>query len=411
MFGFLNRGPMPLAGVLAVVLAAAGIALDWGTWLELNVSIVFTVPLVFAAAARNRALLWSLAVTLVCTTFVVYSLQMAPGEFNVHEPFFVDRLLSGATVLVVAMVLDTWMRLIDVLDGQGRFLSAQNDQLEAINRELIHHKEEVSRQNELLERRRQVAEDASGRKTRLLRSASHDIRTPVHAINLMAEVIRRTAENPLLAPKVPGLAQRLQANATSLAELLSEVLDVSSFDSGQVELRVSEFSLREILLEVCQRLSPLAQAKQLPLGIASAPNDIRLRSDRAKIMRILSNLVSNAIKFTQVGEVALQGGFSPQGSVLIQVRDTGSGIAPEDLERIFEEYTQAGEADTADSRDGWGLGLVICRRMARLIGGNILVESTPQKGSTFTLCLPASCIAQRPGDDRDLAIPEAGPLA
>jgi len=386
-----HHAPWPAASALALLLAAAGVALDWTTWIELNVSIAFTVPLLFASAARNLRLLWGLTLGLIGATFVVYSHQVAPGAFSLHETFFIDRVMSSTTVLVIAVVLAGRIRLMSLLDAESRHLAAQNERLEAVNRELIHHKEEITRRNEELESRRLAAEEASGRKTRLLRSASHDIRTPVSAINLMAEVIRRTAENPLLAPKVPGLAQRLQANATSLAEMLSEVLDVSAFDSGHVELHPSEFGLHALMVEECNRLAPLAQAKDVRLAVERAEPEMRVRTDRAKLMRIVSNLVSNAIKFTEKGEVTMSATRSASGEVLLRVRDTGTGIAPEHLESIFREYQQAPGA-SAGTKEGWGLGLVICRRMAKLIGGNVTVESELGKGSVFTVTLPATAV-------------------
>jgi len=384
-----------MAAVAAVILAAAAIAIDWSTWIELNVSIAFTVPLLFAAAARNRRLLWGLTAVLICMTFVVYSSQIPPGEFALHEKFFIDRVLSSATVLVAAIVLSAWMRLIQVIDAQSDVLAEQMERLEAINRELLHHKEEITRRNEELDLRRRAAEEASGRKTRLLRSASHDIRTPVSAINMMAEVIRRTAQNPLLAPNVPGLAERLQSNATSLAELLGEILDASSFDSGHVELRESEFAVHELLVQECHRLSPLANVKKLRLVVEPAERALRLRTDRLKFMRIVSNLTSNAIKYTERGQVTLATAVSPAGEPLIQVRDTGIGIAAGQLERIFEEYSQIPGAD-GSPEEGWGIGLVICRRMAKLIGANVDVESVLGEGSTFTVRLPAAARLTEP---------------
>src|SRR5581483_6200661 len=121
--------------------------------------------------------------------------------------------------------------------------------------------------NEELERRRKEAEEASARKTQLLASASHDIRTPVNTINLIAEVIRRTAEDPALAAQIPHLAQRLQANALSLGDLLTTVLDSARLDSGHVEYHESTFSLNEMVATTCNDFGSRAQAKALQLNI------------------------------------------------------------------------------------------------------------------------------------------------
>src|SRR5262249_896899 len=147
-----------------------------------------------------------------------------------------------------------------------RSSKVQNEQLDAANRELRRCHEEITRQNEELDRRRREAEEASGRKTRLLASVSHDMRSPLQAINLTAEVIRRAAADPAWAAKVPDLARRPQANRVAPGDLVSDLLDVPSLESGRVELHDSEFSLNELLAEECRRWLPPAQAKDLALA-------------------------------------------------------------------------------------------------------------------------------------------------
>ena len=393
----LQHRPVPLAGRLAVLVALLEVFFDYGTWVDLNVSIVYSLPLVLAAAARNRRLLWVLALALLVATFSVYFLQIAPGRFLFSEPLFVDRVLAAITILLTAVLLDIWTRVIDMLDEQGRALAEQNQRLESVNLELARHKEEILRQNELLERRRHEAEEASGRKTRLLASASHDIRAPVNAINLMAEVIRRYAESPLLVGEVAGMAQRLQVNAVFLSGLLAEVLDIASFDSGRVEVRDNEFSLNELLAEACHRAWPMAEGKALRLITELPEPPLRLRTDKVKLGRIVNNLLGNAIKFTEQGSVTVSAERQPQHGALIRVRDTGIGIAPENLQDIFAEFAQVrGSARGAER--GWGLGLAICQRLATLIGGSIAVESALGRGTVFTVSLPASSVVE--GRDR-----------
>ena len=181
----LQHRPVPLAGSFAVLLAGLEVLLDVGTWVDLNVSIVYSLPLVLAAATRDRRLLWGLTLALLGATFTVYYLQIEPGRFLLSEPLFMDRVLAAITILLTAVLLDVWTHLLDMLDEQSRSLAEQNAGLESINLELIRHKQEIVRQNELLERRRHEAEEASGRKTRLLASASHDIRAPVNAIQIV----------------------------------------------------------------------------------------------------------------------------------------------------------------------------------------------------------------------------------
>ena len=181
---------LPLVTVSAVSAAIITVAIDFTTWIELNVSILYGLPLILAAPTRNRRLLWALALGLVSTTFVVYSLQIASGEFSVREPLFVNRVLASTAVLITACLLHVWINAVDILDTQGQILKQQNDDLDAANQELSRRGDLIAKQNDELDRRRRDAEEASTRKTQMLRSVSHDIRSPLHAINIMADVIR-----------------------------------------------------------------------------------------------------------------------------------------------------------------------------------------------------------------------------
>jgi signal transduction histidine kinase len=375
----------------AVGLAIAEAFVDALTWVELDVAAIYGIPLLLAALTRSRPLLWTLTVGLTITTFVVYALQIPPGTFALTETFFVNRLLDVFGVLLTAALLHVWIILVDTVEAQSRLLHTQNERLEAANIELVSHEEKIARQNEELEHRRKDAEEASARKTQLFASASHDIRTPVNTINLMAEVIRRTAENPALAAQVPVLARRLQANAMSLADLLSAVLDSARLESGRVEYHESTFSLDAMLASICNDLGPAAQANALQLKFDKPERAIWLRTDRIKLQRVISNLVGNAIKFTERGGVTLTGALMPDCGATICVKDSGIGLAPHQLEAIFAEFAQVHNAD-AGGNGGWGLGLAICRRLVEVMGGTITVESELKQGSIFKVQLPAKCV-------------------
>lgn len=383
--------PWPLAGSLAIILALVLVAIDWFTWIELNESIVYSLPLVVAGAARRRRLLWLLVLFLASMTFVVYAMQIPPGVFSWREPFFVNRVLAVVTMVLMTGVLHVWTLAVDAMDEQRRQLQEQNIQLESANQELLVCKDQITQQNEELDRRRQIAEDASDRKTRLLASVSHDIRSPANAISVTTELLRRIADNPALSAEVPGLARRLQANAASLADLASDLLDISSLDARGVSLHESKFSLNDLLLEECLRLLSVAQAKQLRLESELPKPAVWLLADRVKLSRVVGNLVTNAIKFTETGSVTVSASLTPEQGLAIRVRDTGVGIAPEDLERIFDEFAQLRNPHH-DNKKGWGLGLAICRRLVGAMGGKIEVESQPNRGSVFTVWLQESCV-------------------
>jgi signal transduction histidine kinase len=396
LLSLLHRKAWPLAGYLAVCLAIVEVVVDWITWIELNEAIVYTLPLILAAAARNRRLLWGLAVFLAATTFGVYYVQIPPGVFSLTEPFFIDRVLAVVTLLVTAGLLHAWTLAIDAIEAQSRSIKQQNEQLLVANAELLQLRDEVMRQNDELDIRRQAAEDASTRKSQILASVSHDIRSPLNAINLMAEIIRSKAGDPVRAADVPGLAERLKANVLSVADLVTEVLDISSIDSGRIELHETVFSLDDLFEEEIDALVPLAENRELYLFAEPSESPIQLYTDRVKLARVIGNLITNAIKFTESGGVRLYARRESDGGAALSVSDTGIGISPADQKRVFDEFSQV---RTPASRGGWGLGLAICQRLVTAMGGSISVESEPGRGSTFRVRLPASCVrTYRHGD-------------
>ncbi|HYK22945.1 MAG TPA: histidine kinase dimerization/phospho-acceptor domain-containing protein, partial [Pyrinomonadaceae bacterium] len=235
--------PRLVLGVLAVLLAALEALVDWTTWIQLNISLVYGLPLLLAAAARSRRLLWALTGVLIGITFIVYSMQIPPGLFSLREPFFVNRVLSSAAMLLTAGLGHIWIKATEQLDAQRRTLKDNNEALRAANLELVRHQELIANQNEELERRRREAEEASSRKSRLLASVSHDIRQPINIINLTAEVMLGLAESPALT----ALAQRLKSNSQSMTELISDLLDMAQIDSGRIHLSETVFSLNDLI--------------------------------------------------------------------------------------------------------------------------------------------------------------------
>lgn len=364
-----------LAHSLAVLVALLAAYIDWMTWIELNVPVLYGLPLVLSVATRKRRLLWGMTAALLTATFIVYSLQIAPGQFSPLEPFFVDRLLSAAAMLLIAVLLHYRMAALDTMEAQSQLLRQQNDELD---------------------RRRREAEEATRRKTRLLASASHDIRTPVYAIRLMTEVIGQAADDPALAAQIPILVERLQANALSLERLISDLLDVARIDLGSIGMQQTIFALNDLLVEQAGNLLALADAKALRLEVKVPGQPIWICTDRIKLARVMSNLLGNAIKFTQSGSVVVSVDETAE-FVQIRVRDTGAGIAKEHLERIFDEFAQF-HNEMHNPDEGWGLGLPICRRLIATLGGAISVESKPGLGSIFTVSLPSRCHVKGPED-------------
>jgi len=393
------------AGWFAIVLAVAEIILDLGTRVELDIAAIYGIPLVLAAFTRDRRLLWGLMIVLVLVTFIAYALQIPSGSFALREALFVNRSLDAIALLLIAGLLHIWMTSLDVREAQAlllheqngrlatqaQLLHEQNSRLEAANALLVAHEARIVHQNEELSRRRHEAEEANGRKTRLLNAVSHDIRNPANAINLMADVIRRSAEHPALVGNVPQMARRLQANTQALVALVSEVLDSAHLDSGLLQRHESTFSLNEFADAKCRDIAPLAEAKSLYLRCETSERIVCVRSDRMKLDRIVANLVMNAIKFTTSGGITVRVAVTHDGAAVIRVRDTGIGMSASALERIFDEFAQV-ERPVGDPDRGWGLGLAISRRLANFVGASISVESEPGQGSEFTVRLPGEYV-------------------
>ncbi len=246
-----------------------------------------------------------------------------------------------------------------------------------------------------IDRRREQAEEESQRKTRFLAAVSHDVRTPANAISLTAEVIKQAGDDPKWAHEIPELAEALRSNAKLLVELVSDVLDLARFDSGKVEVDPSEFSLQDMVGKEVMQYQALAKSAGLRLGGSTDAAPIWLRTDRMKLARVLSNLIGNAIKFTDRGGVEIRCTRGADGTVEVQVEDTGVGIQGSQLENIFDEFFQIKNPER-DRSKGTGLGLAICKRLVDAIGCSLSVRSRFGEGTTFTLRIPQDLVIEAP---------------
>jgi signal transduction histidine kinase/ActR/RegA family two-component response regulator len=242
-----------------------------------------------------------------------------------------------------------------------------------------------------LEVRRKAAEEASQQKTRFLAAVSHDVRTPANAICLSAELIERVAADPAQRDLVPKMARSLRSNARSLVELVSDVLDLTRFDAGRVDLQISDFTLSSMLSSELKIALPMVGNKGIEIECALPQPDVWLRTDRMKLSRVLSNIIGNAVKFTETGGIRILCEHLPQGGIHIHVADTGVGIPNGHLPHIFDEFFQLRNPER-DREKGTGLGLAICRRLLDAIGCDVSVKSTTEVGTTFTIHIPAELI-------------------
>ncbi len=231
-------------------------------------------------------------------------------------------------------------------------------------------------------------ERASRLKSEFLANMSHELRTPLNAVNGFSELLLEETYGPLV-PKQRRYVDNILASGRHLLQLINGILDLSKIEAGRMEVRVEEFSIRQAIESAVSVIQPLAQKKGLSLEVTIDPAVDRVLLDPGKTKQILYNLVSNAVKFTDTGSIAVSAAPVPEDPSLIElcVRDTGIGIRSEDQGRIFREFEQV---DGSHSRryEGTGLGLALTRRLAELQGGSIRLESEVGKGSRFFVRLP-----------------------
>jgi signal transduction histidine kinase/CheY-like chemotaxis protein len=278
----------------------------------------------------------------------------------------------------------------------NRNFRQQNDRLNAvqsINSELEHL---VGERTKELQVARSSAEKASNTKSRFLAAAAHDLRQPLQALMMFLDEL---GYRPLAAAE-QAILHKIETSAQSLSNLLNGLLDIGAIDSGSVEPRLTNVSLTHIFDGIEAKFHAPAAAKGLALTIV--PTGVSVHSDPVLLSRILSNLVSNAVRYSETGRILV--GVRRRGAeILIQVADSGIGIAPEQLPLVFEEYYQVANVGR-DHRRGTGLGLAIVERLTALLGHKLDVRSRLGHGSIFTIRLPLAT-GTRSDDDCSQAEP------
>ena len=241
--------------------------------------------------------------------------------------------------------------------------------------------------NSLLELKaaRTQAEAASRHKSDFIANMSHELRTPLNAIIGLSDMLLEDADNPDSNEYRESLP-RIGAAARHLLSLINEILDLSRIEAGRMAIEISSFRPAELAEESLATVAPMARLKGLKLAIAYPADLPAMESDPRRVRQILINLLGNAVKFTDVGEVRFD--LAVAGETLrFSVSDTGPGIASEDIGRLFQDFTQL-DASSTRKFGGSGLGLALSRRLARLIGGDVTLASKVGVGSTFVLELP-----------------------
>jgi len=274
------------------------------------------------------------------------------------------------------------------LEQQQVELEQTNAQLEEQSQQLETQRDDLERVNISVELKARELEQASQYKSDFLANMSHELRTPLNSSLILAKLLADNPEENLTAEQVK-YARTIQSSGNDLLNLINDILDLSKIEAGHVEIRPETVAVERLVGNLRQVFQPLAEDKHLAFAVEVAPAVARtIETDPQRLEQVLKNLLSNAIKFTESGRVTLSIQPGEDGTVSFAVTDTGIGIAREQQQSIFEAFQQA-DGTISRKYGGTGLGLSISRQLVRLLGGSIILNSEPGRGSTFTVKLPA----------------------
>jgi signal transduction histidine kinase len=339
------------------------------------------------------------------------------GARRLMDRFKIDTVPGKGTIVDLEQRLPkragcvTQAKLSEIAADLKRENSA--DPLEALreqNRELLQSLEEIHRRDEEskqlnqelgdtnrgvvalyaeLDERAEQLRKASELKSRFLSNMSHEFRTPLNSVLALSRLLLDRIDGELTAEQERQIGY-IRRSAESLLELVNDLLDLSKVEAGKVEVKPALFTVANLFGALRGALKPLLTSPSVELTFDAADDMPELVTDEAKVAQILRNLISNALKFTESGEVRASAKYdSERDTAIFSVRDTGTGIAPEDQTLIFEEFSQV-DNRLQKKVKGTGLGLPLSRSLAELIGGTISVESVLGQGSVFTLTIPAA---------------------
>ena len=393
----------PLAWAALWFCATAAVVLA-GTWLcrrveqwPVEARQAWGVPALLGVTTLNSvlygvgaAVLWrtgnpiaGVFAVLILAICIVYSLM----QYYAHPRLFyivAAPYLAGLAYIVAAIAADRLpARDYGAVGASACAAVALANLIFTARRNLAGSRSALRQARALATERERAAEAANDAKSIFLATMSHEIRTPLNGVLGMAQAM---AAGEL----APGQRERLGVitqSGQTLLSILNDVLDLSKMEAGKLELETAEFDLAEQVGGVCAVFGPLAEGKGVKLAWRLSPEAEGLYlGDAVRLRQLLTNLVSNALKFTEAGEVSVEVDRAGAG-LRLRVRDTGVGIAPEALARLFEDFVQA-DASTTRRFGGTGLGLAICRRLARMMDGTIEAASEPGQGAVFTVSLP-----------------------
>lgn len=292
-------------------------------------------------------------------------------------PLAIRYLVEGGDFAVMGLMCVLY--LLNVL-ASARQVSRVLDQSIRLRLEKQELVQQLQEEKSAAEEARMRAEEANVAKSKFLAAASHDLRQPLHAVNLFVDALRHASDQK----RADEVLAHLEASSQSLEELLNELLDISKLEAGLFKPEVCALDLQEILDGLERELRPVADEKGIELGFVATR--LKVHSDALMLGRVLRNIITNAIRYTEQGAV-LVGCRRMRGGVAIAVYDTGPGIPPEYHQAIFREFYQLGNPER-DRRKGLGLGLAIVDGLCRILGHSLTLRSIPGRGSAFFVQVP-----------------------
>ncbi|HLL17654.1 MAG TPA: ATP-binding protein, partial [Rubrivivax sp.] len=346
-------------------------------WPRLDTGLTRYLLLMALVAPALAALLYGL--------FRAESAHLAPQLLSALRPALTRTLINTyCALLLLAGVIGWWLVL-----AQGSRRVAQeesNRQTEALMREIESHRltdEELQRAKAAADAARQVADAANGAKTRYVSAISHELRTPLNSILGYAQLLDEDPTLPAQRKQAVGVIRR---GGEHLLSLIEGTLDIARIEAGKLKLDPRPLRLRQSLQQIVQlfELQALSKGLRFEHHIEGAP--LLVRADERRLNQILINLLGNAVKFTTSGSLIFRATHLRE-MALFEVKDTGPGIAPDDLERIFEPFSRSGTGSATANAGGAGLGLTIAKMLTDLMGGEMTVTSQPQAGTLFRVRL------------------------